>query len=221
MIAAFSGQFEIVCRLNPKGLYWGSVMDAMIVANMTRRRSSESILSLSHPGKRTVETSADTETLYLEDIEVGDRWSTDWREITAEDVADFAALTGDHDPLHTQDGAASPFGKPVAHGLLGLGVLAGLSSERPNAATLAFVGIADWQFEAPIFFGDRVQVQTEIEEIQQHGRRAGRVTWIRQLLNQHGKVVQRGRFVTLVASRARARRLSGQEVSQRGTLPAR
>jgi 3-hydroxybutyryl-CoA dehydratase len=162
-----------------------------------------------------------TSPLYLEDMQVGDRWLSDWREITGDDVADFALLTGDNDPLHTPAGSASPFGEPVAHGLLGLSILAGLSSEKPNVATLALVGISDWQFEAPIFFGDRVQVATEIESIQQHGRRAGRVTWIRQLLNQHGRVVQRGRIVSLVATRARARRLSSQEETQRGTLPAR
>ena len=168
-----------------------------------------------------MEISTDSELLYLEDMQVGDRWLSDWREITAEDVADFAALTGDHDPLHTPAGSASPFGEPVAHGLLGLSILAGLSSQRPNVATLALVGLSDWQFEAPVFFGDRVQVSTEVEQIGQHGRRAGRVTWIRKLLNQQGRVVQQGRFVSLVATRARARRLSSEEQTQRGTLPAR
>ncbi len=163
-------------------------------------------------------SSTDTELLYLEDINVGDRWLSEWRKITADDVSDFASLTGDHDPLHREDADESPFGEPVAHGLLGLSVLAGLSSEQPNAATLALVGISDWQFEAPIFFGDEVQVLTQIEEIQQHGRRAGRVTWIRQLLNQHGRVVQRGRFVSLVATRARARRLSGQDQTPQRSL---
>lgn len=175
-----------------------------------------------HQDQTSLDTSAETQPLYLEDMNVGDRWYSDWREITPEDVADFAALTGDHDPLHSAEGTASPFGEPVAHGLLGLSVLAGLSTEHPSAATLALVGISDWQFEAPIFFGDRVRVMTEIEQIQQHGRRAGRVTWIRQLLNQEGRVVQRGRFVSLVATRARARRLSAQETtSSRGTFPAR
>ena len=168
-----------------------------------------------------MEPSTDTEPLYLEDMSVGDRWLSEWREINAGDVANFAALTGDNDPLHSDDGSFSPFGRPVAHGLLGLSVLAGLSSEKPNVCTLALISIADWQFEAPIFFGDRVQVLTEIEEIQQHGRRAGRVTWIRQLLNQHGRVVQRGRFISLVATRARARRLSNQEETLRRSLPAR
>jgi acyl dehydratase len=152
-------------------------------------------------------------TLHIEDISVGDRWISSSRQVTADDVAEFAVLTGDHDPLHSEDGnhesrSESPFGEPVAHGLLGLSMLAGLSTDAPRVATLALVSIADWNFEAPIFFGDTVQVSTEVESIQQHGRRAGRVTWLRQLINQHGRVVQQGRFVSLVATKARARRLS-------------
>ncbi|MDB4353405.1 MaoC/PaaZ C-terminal domain-containing protein [bacterium] len=65
-------------------------------------------------------------------------------------MADFALLTGDHDPLHEDGGMASPFGEPVAHGLLGLSVLAGLSSSRPDVATLALVAISDWHFESPV-----------------------------------------------------------------------
>jgi acyl dehydratase len=161
--------------------------------------------------ERPDESSLRAEPLYLEDIRVGHSWSSEFREITSADVESFATLTGDHDPLHRSDSAHSPFGEPVAHGLLGLSVLAGLSTQSPEVATLALIGISEWQFESPIFFGDRVQVVTEIEEVQQHGRRAGRVTWRRQLLNQHGRVVQRGRFVSLVASRNRGRRLSPQE----------
>lgn len=154
-------------------------------------------------GNANLETASHQgETLYMEDMQVGDRWSSPWREITAEDVADFAQLTGDHDPLHSDDVAESPFGEPVAHGLLGLSVLAGLSTEHPKVATLALIGIAEWRFEAPIFFGDSVQVVTEIEAIEKHGRRAARVTWIRQLVNQNGAVVQFGKFISLVATRA-------------------
>ncbi len=160
-------------------------------------------------------------TLYMEDMQVGNRWFSPWREITADDVAQFARLTGDHDPLHTNDGDSSPFGEPVAHGLLGLSVLAGLSTEHPRVATLALVGISDWQFEAPVFFGDSVQVLTEVESIEKHGRRAGRVTWIRKLVNQSGSIVQQGRFVSLVASRTRARHLATETPTQHGSLPAR
>jgi acyl dehydratase len=159
--------------------------------------------------------------LYMEDMRVGDRWSSPWREITADDVADFARLTGDHDPLHSDQVGSSPFGVPVAHGLLGLSVLAGLSTEHPRVATLALVGIADWRFEAPVYFGDSVQVITEVEDIEKHGRRAGRITWMRKLVNQNGGVVQQGRFISLVSTRARARHLAEAAPTQRGTLPAR
>ncbi len=161
-----------------------------------------------------------TDLLYFEDLNVGDRWLSDWREVTADDVADFALLTGDDDPLHREGNAPSPFGEPVAHGLLGLSILAGLSSQHPRVATLALVGIDSWQFEAPIFFGDRVQVATSVERLEQHGRRAGRVIWLRQLLNQHGRVTQRGQFITLVSTRLRARRLAVQPsvVSKERTL---
>ena len=165
--------------------------------------------------------STQVQRLFLEDLQVGDHWLSDEREITAEDVADFALLTGDHDPLHEDGGMASPFGEPVAHGLLGLSVLAGLSSSRPTVATLALVGISDWQFESPVFFGDIVCVRTEVRELQPHGRRAGRVTWIRELVNQHGRVVQRGHFVTLVSSRSRIRRDPRHETTSPRALPAR
>ena len=167
-----------------------------------------------------------TEPLFFEDLKIGDRWLSDWREITADDVADFAVLTGDEDPLHTDQGSASPFGEPVAHGLLGLSVLAGLSTNYPRASTLALVSISEWKFESPIFFGDRVRVSTEVIEARRHGRRAGRVTWLRQLLNQNGRVVQRGHFVSLVATRTRMRRSSAaapsvENASKSRSLPAR
>ena len=154
----------------------------------------------------TVEPAAvDDPPLHLESLAVGDQWTSPWREVSGEDVAAFAALTGDDDPLHTEDGGAdSPFGEPVAHGLLGLSLMAGQSVRYPSVATLALVGVQDWTFEHPIFFGDRVRTITEVESITPHGRRAGRVVWHRRLVNGDGRTVQRGRIVTLVARRTRA-----------------
>ncbi len=180
-----------------------------------RRRAGFRNSNPQDASERSLNLITATEPVFLEDMKIGDRWLSPCREITAENVADFAELTGDHDPLHSGDASTSPFGEPVAHGLLGLSVLAGLGSGHPKAATLALVSISDWQFEAPVFFGDQVHVVTEVENLEQHGRRAGRVTWIRQLVNQHGRVVQRGRFVTLVATRSRARHLSSGSSSGR------
>lgn len=163
------------------------------------------------------------EPLYFEDLQVGDCWTSELREISGEDVADFAELTGDHDPLHTHQliGGESPFGQPVVHGLLGLSVLAGLSSGCPAVATLALVGISDWKFEAPVYFGDRVQALTRVTDLAPHGRRAGRVTWLRQLINHKHRVVQQGTFVSLVATRVRRKHAVDPVASHIGAIAGR
>ena len=162
------------------------------------------------------------ELLYADDLKVGDSWLSDWREISGDDVADFASLTGDHDPLHTDTtGDSSPFGQPIAHGLLGLSVLAGKSTNYPRVATRAFTSVADWEFKAPIFFGDKVQVLTEVESLEDHGRRNVQVVWFRKLLNEEGKVVQQGRFITLVSRRRPIRKPKADGETQRGQLPPR
>lgn len=186
------------------------------------------VCSLSHNrspvaiDRRTSEFSTGTPTpkLFLEDLQAEQTWSSDAREITGDDVADFAALTGDTDPLHGDGGDLdSPFGRPIAHGLLGLSVMAGLSSDFPRVATLALVEVSDWRFEAPIYFGDVVRVQTTVRSISPHGRRAGRVVWFRRLINQNDRVVQSGQIVSLVARRSRlSRPSSGTDPIANGTI---
>lgn len=145
------------------------------------------------------------EVLYAEDLSVGDHWFSEFQEVTADDVETFANLTGDHTPIHSNDPKhASPFGRPIAHGILGLSILAGLGTTNPNASTLALVGIENWEFLAPVFFGDSVRARNEILEIEAHGRRAIKVRWLRQLLNETGRIVQQGHFTTLVGSQARS-----------------
>jgi acyl dehydratase len=139
--------------------------------------------------------------LHFDDLNVGDLWQSEDRTVTEADVADFAALTGDHNPLHTDDEYArrTPFRRPIAHGLLGLSLAAGLSNEHPNVRTDAFVGVHQWRFLRPVFFGDKVRAVAEVIEKGARTRRRGRVLWKRYLLNQNDEVVQEGIFETLVA----------------------
>lgn len=147
-----------------------------------------------------------SEQLHFEDLNEGDRWESGFRQITADDVCQFSELTGDFDPLHQNKSSLadeSPFGRPVVHGMLGLSVMAGLGTEYPRAATLALVGITDWEFTSPIYFGQKVKAVNEIESLEPHGRRAGRVVWRRKLLGEDGRILQQGRLITLVAARER------------------
>lgn len=139
--------------------------------------------------------------LGFEDLQLGDSWISASRIVTEDDIQQFADLTGDRDPLHVDPvfAADGPFGKPIAHGLLGISFLAGLSSVAPRVLTSAFVSIRSWSFAKPVYIGDRVHVSTEVLDLKPHGRRHGEVHWHRKLINQDGQTVQEGIFVTLVS----------------------
>jgi 3-hydroxybutyryl-CoA dehydratase len=148
--------------------------------------------------------STDQTALTFEELQIGQRWLSESRVIALEDVYEFAELTGDRDRLHVDPdfAARGPFGKPVAHGMLGMSILAGLSSTAPSVKTAALVDIRSWGFLRPLFPGDAVHVVTEVVDLKPHGRRHGEVHWHRQLINQKGEKIQEGVLVTLVARTA-------------------
>ena len=103
--------------------------------------------------------------LHFEDLHVGDCWQSRARTITETDVVNFACMTGDFDPLHVDHEFAksTPFGKPIAHGLLGLAWVAGLGSDSPSVNTAAFLSIERWEFHRPAHIGDTVRA-IEVQE---------------------------------------------------------
>ncbi len=141
--------------------------------------------------------------LYYEDIDLDAQWVSPTRQITQQDVMQFAEMTGDFNPLHVDPEYArrTPFKRPIAHGLLGLSLMAGLGSDSPAVRTAAFVRIVDWRFVRPIFPGDWITIHTRVVRKESSGRRHGRVAWRRQIVNQHGEVVQDGELETLVMLR--------------------
>ena len=141
------------------------------------------------------------ERLSFDELNVNDHWVSQGRTITETDVVNFAGMTGDFDPLHVDHefAAETPFGKPIAHGLLGLSLVAGLGSQSPGVKTVAFISIRRWEFSRPVYIGDTVHAKTSVAELYPSGRRSGRVVWRRELINQHGDIVQSGIFETLVS----------------------
>jgi acyl dehydratase len=152
----------------------------------------------SPPGRHPLEI------LGFDDLEVGDEWESPGRTVTETDVVLFAGLSGDHNPLHSDHEMAKigPFGRPVAHGLLGLAIATGLYSQAPRVDTLAFLAILEWRFLLPVVFGDTIKVVSRVAAIEPQARgRRGIVTWERQIFNQNMQIVQQGRTQTLVRSR--------------------
>lgn len=146
--------------------------------------------------------------LYFEDFDVTmPAVLTPEREITEAEVMGFAALSGDDNPLHTDAEYASrtPMGQRVAHGLLVLSVATGLSARagQMQGAALAFLGMEQWQFHAPVFFGDRIRLRWRVADARlTSSGKTGVVKRRMEILNQHGAVVQSGVFATLVRTRA-------------------
>jgi len=149
-----------------------------------------------------------SEFLFLEDLHPGDSWTSAARTVTETDIVNFAGMTGDFDPLHVDHefAANTPFGKPIAHGILGLAWMAGLSSTSPRVRNLALISIDEWRFHRPVFVGDTLHVQTDVESITSRGRRGGEVVWLRKLISQRRECVQSGRIVTLVSRHTPVRR---------------
>lgn len=146
--------------------------------------------------------------LAFDDLVLGDEWESPGRTVTETDVVLFAGLSGDYNPLHSnhEQSKNGPFGRPVAHGLLGLAMATGLISHAPRVETLAFLAILEWRFLLPIVFGDTVKVISRVEALEPQARgRRGIVTWHRQILNQNGQVVQEGRTQTLIRGRLQSR----------------
>jgi acyl dehydratase len=150
-----------------------------------------------------------SETLFFDDVEIGNLWRSPERTIQQSDVLEFAALTGDDNPLHVDPEFArrTPFQRPIAHGLLGMSIVAGLGSRSPSMHTAAFTRILEWRFVKPIYIGDTVHVVTEVVDKRASGRRRGLITWRRQLVNQDNVVVQEGTAETLVLMQTTAARV--------------
>ncbi|MBX6342372.1 MAG: MaoC family dehydratase N-terminal domain-containing protein [Thermomicrobiaceae bacterium] len=144
--------------------------------------------------------------LFFEDLEPGLRIETPARTITEADVANFAGVSGDFNPLHTDEEFArgTTFGRRVAHGLLALAVATGLR-QRTGAfegSLLAFLEIRSWRFLGPVFPGDTIRAVNEIVERRPTSKPdRGVVVQRVRVVNQRGEVVQEGEFVSLIRRR--------------------
>lgn len=143
--------------------------------------------------------------LYFEEFEVGKKIETDGRTITEADVTNFAGLSGDFNPLHTNAvfAADTPFEQRVAHGALIFSIATGLAYRMRfmEKTGIAFRSIDDWKFSLPVFIGDTIYCEMEVTELKPAPRLGGGlVTLTLKVINQHGKVVQKGSITVIMAS---------------------
>lgn len=99
------------------------------------------------------------------EFEVGQRFVTPGRTITESDVAAYSGLTGDFNPVHTDEefSKTTEFGGRIAHGPLGIGVAFGLASRLDliDGTVVALLGIT-WDFRAPTRAGDTIRAVIDV-----------------------------------------------------------
>ena len=144
--------------------------------------------------------------LYFEEFEVGYEIVSAGRTITEADIVSFAALTGDWTQIHVNAEYAKEtmFGQRVAHGLLGLSIAAGLGAQLGfiEETVLAFRSL-EWKFSAPIFIGDTIHLKAKVKETKELKKLGGgSVVFEMRLLNQEGKIVQKGTWSVLMKSKS-------------------
>lgn len=144
-------------------------------------------------------------TVYLEDIEVGLEMTSARRTITEADIMAFAGLSGDYNPLHTDEIFAreeTPFRGRIAHGLLVLSIADGLRNPFDDWAHLAWLQVQR-RFLGPTYPGDTIHAVRRVKEVRPSASRPGTgvVTVNVEVVKQDGEVVQRGTDVLMVAAR--------------------
>jgi acyl dehydratase len=131
--------------------------------------------------------------LTYEEFEIGASYESQARTVTEADVATFAGLSGDFNPLHTdaEFGKTTPFGGRIAHGMLTVAMSTGMSNWTGLFAgtTIALLE-QNIKYKAPVMFGDTIHlVMTVTEKSETSKPDRGIVTVAAQVLNQDGKVV--------------------------------
>ena len=133
--------------------------------------------------------------LYWEEWEIGSEVETSARTVTEADIVIYAGLSGDYNPLHTDEEYCkkTQFGGRIAHGPLVYGIAAGLLFQLHlyDDTMIALLGFEDLRFTKPVKPGDTIRARVKVLERRETSR-PDRGVLKRQLhvLNQRDEVVQ-------------------------------
>ncbi|NPV92664.1 MAG: MaoC family dehydratase [Firmicutes bacterium] len=125
----------------------------------------------------------------FEEIRIGDKASLE-KTINEEEVAGFASVVGDFNPIHLDEEYArqSRFKRRVVHGMLSVSLVSAvLGTNLPGANTIYLA--QEVNFRAPVFLGDTLRAEVEVLE----KREESRIIILRTTVtNQAGRMVVEG-----------------------------
>jgi len=110
------------------------------------------------------------------------------KKITEEDIKKFIEISGDNNPIHTDENFAKKtiFKKPIAHGLISASLISAGLTKLMGEGNIWLT--QDLKFEKPVYVGDEISANLKIIEID--SRNVYKIETI--LRNQNGKIVISG-----------------------------
>ncbi|MBD3352589.1 MAG: enoyl-CoA hydratase [Candidatus Lokiarchaeota archaeon] len=138
-------------------------------------------------------------TANYDSIEVGNSASVT-KTVTESDVILFAGITGDFNPLHTNEEFAktTQFGKRLVHGCFSSGLISrALGMKLPGPGALYVSQTSN--FKKPVFIGDTLTAKVTVNE--KFLKKGGKLKFLKlktEVLNQSGVVVTDGEATMIV-----------------------
>jgi acyl dehydratase len=141
----------------------------------------------------------------FDELTVGQVFGSARRTLTEADIVLFAGLSGDYNPLHTDEehARATPFRRRIAHGLLVQSIASGLAHQtRIFEGTIAALKEMVIRYQAPVFPGDTVRLELRVAAKEDDPPpRRGWVRFDAAVRNQRDEVVIDGHWLTLMVRR--------------------
>lgn len=128
-------------------------------------------------------------------LKIGDTASLS-KTFTDDDVQQFAAISGDKNPVHldAEYAARTPFKKRIAHGMLTAGLISAvLGTKLPGEGSI-YIN-QSLNFRAPVYLNDTITARVEVINIH---KRKPIVTFKTVCTNQDDLVVLEGEAVLLL-----------------------
>jgi acyl dehydratase len=140
--------------------------------------------------------------LTFDQFKLGDVFVCQSRTVTEADTVNFAGVSGDYNPLHTDEefGKTTPFGSRIAHGVLGLAIATGQANQLGifEGTTIALM-TQTIKYTGAVKFGDTIHLELKVAEKKESSKPdRGVVTFDVTVLNQQGKSVIEGQWVLLM-----------------------
>lgn len=155
--------------------------------------------------------SIDLPRLFFEDLSEGQEFHSAGRTVTEADVVAFAGLSGDYNQLHVdrEFAAQTAHGERIAHGLLVLSIVSGLSTRVSLMIGLGeqIVGLLNLEcrFQRATRIGDTIHVRLRITGLRLTSKGdTGVLTLSRDAIDQHGNVVLESVWTLLIRARGGA-----------------